>query len=287
MLPGVGRNLQDHVTVMAAYRRAPPAGVVHRSMRIDRIGWELAKRYLGERDGRIADPVLRDRVAAVFAKAIKARTAKDQWDGELFGWYLGLATTDSEQVKSLLTDMFERDLFTKQNILLYGQPSPICSALTLMRSICPSLSAKFGGSWAEDRMVAEIKKTGQVHLSYWTQLSGNDARPKVVNAAADWLAANPGYPFIGTLTAPATYTREQYAAVINRALGADAALAAAFRAKFEGEFGHTRFDSGAAGFWALRELSVATPEARKAFFDRLRNYVERARQFRAGLVRIG
>jgi choline dehydrogenase/4-pyridoxate dehydrogenase len=38
-LKGVGKNLQDHVTVMVAFNRNPPSGAVHRAMRLDRIGW--------------------------------------------------------------------------------------------------------------------------------------------------------------------------------------------------------------------------------------------------------
>jgi choline dehydrogenase/4-pyridoxate dehydrogenase len=44
-LPGVGRNLQDHVMAPLPYVRKEP-GPFHRAMRIDRIGLELAKCYL-------------------------------------------------------------------------------------------------------------------------------------------------------------------------------------------------------------------------------------------------
>ena len=44
-LPGVGRNLQDHVSVILMYRRKEP-GPFHRMMRTDRIARELAKGYL-------------------------------------------------------------------------------------------------------------------------------------------------------------------------------------------------------------------------------------------------
>ncbi len=43
-LPGVGRNLQDHVSVIVMYHRAEP-GPFHRMMRYDRIGWALAQAY--------------------------------------------------------------------------------------------------------------------------------------------------------------------------------------------------------------------------------------------------
>lgn len=43
--PGVGRNLQDHVSVTVLYRRRTP-GPFHRAMRIDRIGPELLRAYL-------------------------------------------------------------------------------------------------------------------------------------------------------------------------------------------------------------------------------------------------
>lgn len=44
-LPGVGRNLQDHVSVILMYERKEP-GPFHRMMRYDRIGREMARAYL-------------------------------------------------------------------------------------------------------------------------------------------------------------------------------------------------------------------------------------------------
>ena len=44
-LPAVGRNLQDHVSVILMYRRSQP-GPFHRMMRADRIGLDLARTYL-------------------------------------------------------------------------------------------------------------------------------------------------------------------------------------------------------------------------------------------------
>jgi choline dehydrogenase/4-pyridoxate dehydrogenase len=43
-LPGVGRNLQDHVSVGVGYARAEP-GPFHRAMRLDRITRDLARAY--------------------------------------------------------------------------------------------------------------------------------------------------------------------------------------------------------------------------------------------------
>jgi choline dehydrogenase/4-pyridoxate dehydrogenase len=42
----VGQNLQDHVTAMIAFERNPPAGTIHKAMRIDRIAVALADTYL-------------------------------------------------------------------------------------------------------------------------------------------------------------------------------------------------------------------------------------------------
>ena len=44
-LPGVGKNLQDHVSAILMYHRKG-TGPFHRMMRYDRIGPELAKAYL-------------------------------------------------------------------------------------------------------------------------------------------------------------------------------------------------------------------------------------------------
>jgi 4-pyridoxate dehydrogenase len=45
-LPGVGQNLQDHVTAMISFERQPPGGTVHQAMRLDRIAGALAATYL-------------------------------------------------------------------------------------------------------------------------------------------------------------------------------------------------------------------------------------------------
>jgi 4-pyridoxate dehydrogenase len=44
-LPGVGKNLQDHVAALLLYGRKTP-GPVHRNMRVDRLAVELARAYL-------------------------------------------------------------------------------------------------------------------------------------------------------------------------------------------------------------------------------------------------
>ncbi len=44
-LPGVGKNLQDHISAGVAYTRKQP-GRFHQAMRLDRIARELAKSYL-------------------------------------------------------------------------------------------------------------------------------------------------------------------------------------------------------------------------------------------------
>ncbi len=46
-LPGVGKNLSDHPSIIALYHRAPPQGPFHRMMRYDRIVPDLTKTYLG------------------------------------------------------------------------------------------------------------------------------------------------------------------------------------------------------------------------------------------------
>ncbi len=54
-LPGVGKNLQDHVTAQIAFLRKPPSGAVHHAMRADRIAMELAKTYFLGGSGVAAD----------------------------------------------------------------------------------------------------------------------------------------------------------------------------------------------------------------------------------------
>ena len=54
-LKGVGKNLQDHVTVQVMLKRAEPPGAVRQAMRLDRIAVELAKTYFVGGKGIAAD----------------------------------------------------------------------------------------------------------------------------------------------------------------------------------------------------------------------------------------
>jgi choline dehydrogenase/4-pyridoxate dehydrogenase len=54
-LKGVGRNLQDHVTVQVSFTRKAPSGAVHRAMRLDRIALELGKTYFFGGNGIASD----------------------------------------------------------------------------------------------------------------------------------------------------------------------------------------------------------------------------------------
>jgi choline dehydrogenase/4-pyridoxate dehydrogenase len=45
-LRGVGKNLQDHVTVLVAFERREPPGTIRQAMRLDRIALALADTYL-------------------------------------------------------------------------------------------------------------------------------------------------------------------------------------------------------------------------------------------------
>src|SRR5437763_14440065 len=54
-LPGVGRNLQDHIAVAVTFRRKEP-GPLHRKMRADRIVREIAKARLRGRGIAASQP---------------------------------------------------------------------------------------------------------------------------------------------------------------------------------------------------------------------------------------
>jgi 4-pyridoxate dehydrogenase len=53
-LPGVGQNLQDHISVSMTYARTAP-GPLHARMRADRIAWDLGKAYF-RGQGIASDP---------------------------------------------------------------------------------------------------------------------------------------------------------------------------------------------------------------------------------------
>ena len=71
-LPGVGRNLQDHISAGILWRRTAP-GPLHAKMRLDRIGIELAKTYF--RGSGIASFVPGGTMA--FLKSLHADTLPD------------------------------------------------------------------------------------------------------------------------------------------------------------------------------------------------------------------
>ncbi len=225
---------------------------------------------------RNEDNAMRDALADTLAKAIEARTAKDVWDGELFNWYRGVVRQEGEQAKALVSALVERDIFTKQNVSMW-HPGPTCSYLALIRNEFSSLRDKYPAeTWFDDRMVAEIKRTGKVDDAYWNY--GHDRLKKVANAVAELFTADTSYNFVGTPAAPAKYTRDQYWAISWRVLNADGPLISAYMSKIQAEYGKTRFDGTAAGTTSIGWMLADSPEKRKAFFDRLREYTTRAKE---------
>jgi len=237
-----------------------------------RNGW----RFDGLLRPRNEDNELRDTIANVFAKAIEARTAKDQWDYELFNWYRGVLRQESEQAQAVVSAIIDRDIFTKNNVSMW-HASPTCSYMALLRNEIPSLQGKYPlATWFDERMAAEFKRTGVVDETYWTY--GHDRLKVVVNAAAELFTANTSYlPFLGSPTVPAVYSRDQYFAISGRVLGADGPLVSAYMNKIQGEYGKTRFDGTAAGSVTLSGMPATTPELRNAFFGKLREYTSRAK----------
>jgi tetratricopeptide (TPR) repeat protein len=233
-----------------------------------RSGWGLDERGLRP---RTEDNELRDKLAAVLAKAIQARSAKDVWDGDLFSWYQGLARRDGAQAQAVIAEIIDRDIFTKNNIGPYNA-SPVCSYLWLVREF-PVLQSKYPSqSWFDERMAAEIKRTWKVDQSYWTY--AGDTQKKVANAIAEKYASDTSYAvYLGAPGKPAVVSRDEYNAALERIKAASGAAYGDYQKKVEAEFGKTRFDSLAAGQLSITEMPIKTPEERKAFFDKLRAYV--------------
>jgi tetratricopeptide (TPR) repeat protein len=220
---------------------------------------------------RAEDNELRDKLAAVLAKAVQARSTKDVWDGDVFSWYRGLARRDGAQAQAVLAEIIDRDIFTKNNISP-SHASPVCSYLWLVREF-PVLQSKYPSqSWFDERMAAEIKRTWKVDQSYWTY--AGDTQKKVANAIAEKYASDTSYAvYLGAPGKPAVVSRDEYNAALERIKVASGAAYGDYQKKVEAEFGKTRFDSLAAGQLSITEMPIKTPEERKAFFDKLRAYV--------------
>lgn len=221
------------------------------------------------------DDTLREQIADLLAKAINARTAKDQWDGELFAWYRGVVKQDEEQAQAVVGALIDRDLFTKQKVSLW-HPSPTCSYMALIRNEFSSLRANYPlETWFDDRMAAEIQRGGSVDLAYWNY--GHDRLKKVANALAERFTADISYTFVGTPAVPALYTRSEFGSLSWRALSADNPLVEAYLEKIQNAYGKTRFDSTAAGAVAISRMSADMAEDRQAFFEQVRTYTARAK----------
>ncbi|MBM4164292.1 MAG: hypothetical protein FJ222_07620 [Lentisphaerae bacterium] len=237
-----------------------------------RNGWRIEGGMLRP---RAEDNEMRDKLAETLAKAIQARSSKDLWDAEVFSWYRGVARPDGAQALAVFSEIIDRDIFTKNNATPYNY-SPVCSYLALVKEF-PVLQAKYPQqSWFDDRMAAEIKRTGKVDQAYWTYAGDNEK--KVANAIAEKYASDTSYAvYLGAPGKPERVSRDEYYAIAERIKSASAAAYTDYQKKLEAEFGKTRFDPLAAGLVSIAMMPVKTPDERKAFFDRLRAYTALAK----------
>ncbi len=221
------------------------------------------------------DRDMRVKLNGIFVKAVEDRLAAGKFDAQLFNMYRFMRLSEPRDL-DLLSKIIEQRVFQKNpGIRYYNSSSATCSYMALIANEFPALAQKYPlASWFDDMFVEEIRAaTGGVDPIYWNY--GNDAQHKVANALAEHFSQFIRLPY-GYDDQPARYNPEQYVSLFNRALNAEETQRNLMFAKIEAAYGTTRFDEAAAGRNSLPYMSVATPDQRRAFFDKLAMYADRS-----------
>ncbi|MEI7436283.1 MAG: tetratricopeptide repeat protein [bacterium] len=263
--------LADQIALCAAQgvRRGLSTSILN--LQAGRPGWRYEWGYIIVPDLARA---MRTKLNGIFAKAVEDRLVSGKFDMELFTLYRGVRLNEQRDL-DLISKFIDQQTCLKNPACRLYHDSATCSYMALIRNEFPTLSQKYPLERCFDGMfIDEIRKTtGCVDLAYWNY--GRDEQRKVANAVADHLGQFVSLPF-GYDDQPARYTATQYWELLNRAVGAEDAQRNSMLTKIEAVYGTNRFDEAAAGRAALPYMPVATPEQRRAFFDKVALYASRS-----------
>ncbi len=259
---------------------------------------------------------------SVIADALMTVLNRNQFDNELFRWFeftrRGSGWTQYDWrldvgEKVVQSNVFHRYMYYPGADSYKGMPyrSATCATMYLIKYRFPALLEKYPVErYFDDMFVAEAKRTKVPDPAYFT-FGGLDEERKIVNSAAELIAANAiapvayGYSVVAhvmgqdsyqysiaiphgaytypTAAMPASLTKTAYNYNLppaafwswqQRALSADQPQRDAMLKAIEGRWGTTRFDQYAMGLGYFRtEPVVDTAEGREQWFKRTSDYI--------------
>jgi 4-pyridoxate dehydrogenase len=200
-LPGVGRNLQDHISASVAYARRTP-GPIHARMRADRIARDLASAYFFGKglasdmfggvmaflrtglDGAVPDVQLLFNAAPMIAGPYLSPFVPPYEDG--FACRVALLRPESRGELKLRSADPHTAPMIRQNFLATGKDWKVLrTGLRMVRDIGrqaplqPFAAAEIApgeGNWSDEALDAHVRRTGiTVHHPLGTCKMGTDA----------------------------------------------------------------------------------------------------------------
>ena len=225
-------------------------------------------------------------VNALLGKAVLRLAGKGQFSARLFNWFrdtrVGRNWTDGNAGQEVMAKIIDQRLFHKSGYRAGGASrSATTSYMRLIRQEFPGLAARYPvESHFDDMFVEEAGKTRFLDWSYWE--FGRDEQKKVTNAAAKLLARDP-LP-TGSDDAEGVYSLRTLMRWLGVALNAEKGTRERLLARCDAAYGKTRFDAYAMGYgYFANGADASKPAGRKAFFQRLGTYVDRAAEAPARL----
>ncbi len=214
-----------------------------------------------------------------FGQALLDLAKRDQFIPQLCDWWRGTrfgnGWTAYESGADVAGVMIEKQLWAKFRYAGIW-PSGSTTYQYFIYNRAPGLRDKYPPqSYFDDMYLQECAQTGVFDWQYWAY--GHDKDRKIANAVAKQFTGYTTLPlgFGGrSMVYPRDYLLVHWP---GRVLNADPAVRDAMLAAAEGAYGKTRFDEYAMGRAYFQTVAdVRTADGRKAFFDRLKLYVERA-----------
>lgn len=287
--------LQDAANKKTPLARATTVYLISQGSRMDIVDFQaevLADQFAGWKEGgdnsrieEVANTIMRSRrnwdwyrvprgeegkvkkINAVLAKAFGDVLDKGDFSPQLFNLLKGTRRGNGWHDSGMNSDLLVR--------LIKEKRLPVVDLMTHANYEF-RLSKEYSvESYFDDMFVEEATANNRLDVRYWDQ-RGKDLKRKVRNAAAKIIQGYGAIPF-GYGDAQAGYSPADFWRWQTYALDAEPTIRDTMLDKIMASYGKDRFDSYARGRsdFHLR-ADVSTAQGRKAYFDRLASYLDRA-----------
>lgn len=271
LIPLQAKAIVDHAARFDAAKPSWPLDIVVDAIIRSRPGWSFGNTPA---DAKARVLQLND----AFATALTAMLDRKTFHPAAFAWWnetrYGNNWYQYDRGEDLMARLVDEKTFVQYEYRpIY--PSATASYTWLVQNRTLNLRTKYPPDrHFDDMFLEESAKRGWFDWQYWVY--GRDQDRKIANAVAAEFAKYDVLP-LGYGKAPETYTRGALWDWYGRATNAEPKVRDEMLAKAEAAYGKTRFDEYAMGrAWFALSADVKTEAGRKAFFDKLKVYVDRA-----------